>query len=941
MRTIACFFLTCVLFGMVLFAAAAQTPSSASAAISGTVTDAIGAPLAGAAVELRGPQTYRATTDAAGSFSLGAVPPGVYIMTASKPGYQTARQPDFVVLSGQSQTVTIRLNAATLTSLRTIATVRTSAGSQFNTTPASVTVVNSAIFQDQGTPQVTRVLNQIPGVQISLPATSANGAAPGSITVPTIRGAASYETATLIDGHPLATQSFGDYVTTFLSSYMFESAEVVKGPGADALAVNNAINGTINFRTKDPTLTPTPDYTVGVDNRGGTFGNIGISGTVGKLGLVVDVANINDPSALNGKRVLFDPSNAFLTPSFSGPTISGTPSFSNVDGTVSNIQTGYSLLACCYTLQGDYENTSELVKFRYHLSGSTTATVSYLGGQSYSDENGDTGNMTLAQFNPGTGYTGSLKPGAQQVMFVFPGAPNRETNNEPIFQAEVSSTLGNDTFVLRYYHASIYRQVLQGTNGNILDSYPATLFGQDSNGNFYNGASTPLYFSDYFDETESDKLEGWSFEYNHPIGQNTLTFAVDQQGDNSLDYEAEPTFNNVFLPQGSGALYTTLQLRANVALAPKLQATAVDYYNIYRSTYATSCPFAFGFSECNIDGSNVGFTTKTTNHNDPRLGLVFQPDPNLALRFSAGSAISPPYLDLLTQITSPPTYNTSNGIVTVTKPGNVKPETAFGYDLGADYRLFDGQTILSADLYENNLFNHFFGLTTNSGLVCAANQCFSTGGTAAPAGTPIFYSFPTNISNFRFEGVELSLRRNPPVGLGFNLSGALQRGYVYNLPPFFYCSNAGPGCTPYQNLNIIDGENLNGEGIGEIFPSAASFSSTVGALNTRIPYAQGNVAVSYAFKDGIYALVGETYYGHNNQLNEPPFGIGYATIRVPVTSTVSFQVSGDNIFNAWPGVVPIYGGGIAIPLANGQTAATVGNVLGPATYTFQFTKRLP
>jgi len=44
----------------------------------------------------------------------------------------------------------------------------------------------------------------------------------------------------------------------------------------------------------------------------------------------------------------------------------------------------------------------------------------------------------------------------------------------------------------------------------------------------------------------------------------------------------------------------------------------------------------------------------------------------------------------------------------------------------------------------------------------------------------------------------------------------------------------------------------------------------------------------------------------------PPFGIGYATIRVPLTKTLSFQVSGDNIFNAWTALFPTVGGGIAV-----------------------------
>jgi outer membrane receptor protein involved in Fe transport len=289
-------------------------------------------------------------------------------------------------------------------------------------------------------------------------------------------------------------------------------------------------------------------------------------------------------------------------------------------------------------------------------------------------------------------------------------------------QAEVSSTVGNDTVLARYYHASIYRQTLQGTNANIFDPYPLTIYGTSQGiSSPFNGVSAPVYFQDYFNETEQDKLAGWSFEYDHPIGQDSLSFAVDQTNAQSVDYE-ESTFTSVTVPQGSSQLFTTLQLRGNVAIGPKLQATAVDYYNIYRSTYATSCPYAFGFQICSIDGSNATFTTTTTNHNDPRLGLVFQPNPNLAIRASAGSAIAPPYLSLLSQITAPTAnYDPTTGTATITKNGgNIKPETAFGYDLGADFRLPDGETIVSGDIYDNNLYNHFFGESLPSGLTCTS-----------------------------------------------------------------------------------------------------------------------------------------------------------------------------------------------------------------------------
>gem|GEM_PF-3907958 len=71
----------------------------------------------------------------------------------------------------------------------------------------------------------------MPGLQISFPSNSANAAAPGSITIPNIRGATAYETASLIDGHAISVGQYGDNVTTFLNSFLFSEAEVIKGPG--------------------------------------------------------------------------------------------------------------------------------------------------------------------------------------------------------------------------------------------------------------------------------------------------------------------------------------------------------------------------------------------------------------------------------------------------------------------------------------------------------------------------------------------------------------------------------------------------------------------------------------------------------------------------------------------------------------------------------------
>ena len=920
---------TFVLFS--IFALPMRSFAQATATVTGTIADEAGAPISNVTVVLRGPATFTATSDEKGAFSIASVTPGIYVLSATKPGYTTAVQNDITVLTGQTTNLAIRMGAATFSSLRTIASVRTT-GSGINTAAASVNVVNSQTFVNQAQPQVTRVLSQVPGLQISFPSNSSNAAAPGAITIPNIRAATSYETASLIDGHPISVGQYGDNVTSFLNSFMFSNVEVIKGPGADSPEINNAIGGTSNFRTKDPTADPSAQMLVGVDNRGGTLSNLSFSDTIDRLGFVVDLATNNNPSALSGKQVYYDPSGGL----FAGGTLHGNSTNSNVGNTNSNITTGFPLVACCYTLYGNLDQTAELVKLRYKLSPATAVTVSYLGGQSSSDQNGNTSDFTNAQFTPGAGYTGPLPAGPIQIANVFAGAFSGEFNNEPIVQGEISSTLGKDSILARYYHATISRYQFQGGNPNSADYNYVSLYGTSSgSGNInqtFNGMGATVGYNDYYQEPELDKLDGGSFEYQHPLANNALlTFSAERTWAQSTDYSIfSGNFYSFNLPPGTNQTLTTYLLRGHFYLSSKLETTLSDYFNTYSSTYPINCTSG----NCNTQaaaqfGTGVQFATTNNTHNDPRAAFVFRPNPSTALRFSLGSAIAPPFLGLLNQITSTPSYDSTNHVaIEGQSNGNLKPETAFGYDLGADVRLKDQTTIASGDVYMTNLFNRFFGQTVNTGQVCSASIPCSGG---APDGTPILNQTNTNISNARFEGIELMLRRSPSVGFGFELSGALQKGYYYNLPPYFYCSVPGPNCTPDQNLNIISGENTNGVGIG------------VGGLsyngNMRIPYSQGNAEFSYTFPNGAYASLGETYYGTNNSLNEPPFGIGYATVRYPISPLLQIQISGDNIFNAWPGYLPIYGGGVAIPLYGGQSAATVGNVLGPATWRFVLSTR--
>src|SRR5437867_3501831 len=84
------------LVGAVLIGLAPVPPTLAQSAgpatVGGSVADALGRPVAGAAIRLEGPDgraVAKATSDAAGRFAFPAVPPGPYAVSIDKEDFET------------------------------------------------------------------------------------------------------------------------------------------------------------------------------------------------------------------------------------------------------------------------------------------------------------------------------------------------------------------------------------------------------------------------------------------------------------------------------------------------------------------------------------------------------------------------------------------------------------------------------------------------------------------------------------------------------------------------------------------------------------------------------------------------------------------------------------------------------------------------------------
>jgi hypothetical protein len=906
-----------------LLACARAYAQSATGTIRGIVLDASGRAVSGAKVSVH-PGTATTVTDARGSFEITALAIGRYEVVVVKPGFIESTLAG-VRVGNEPAEVGILLQPETLSTLAQIASVQTSARGAFNTSASAMTTLSQQNFIDQGQIQIGHVLDQVPGVISARPG-SADAAVPGSITSPNLRGALDYEKATLLDGHPLINGKNGDYPTMLVNSLLFDDVEVVKGPTAYAPEINYGIGGTLNFRTGDPTYQPSGSLLYGVDNTSGSFANLRLSDTIlnGKLGYLVDLVTYGTQGPLNNyqsyvalpKGAILNGYGTIAKAPISGTPVNGATGPYPVTGAAGNPANAYTTMAaCCQSVSSSYLNRGELAKLQYHISSATVATAAFIGIQSQYDGPASGFTQIGSTFAPGAGFDAAGSP-------IAPGNPfllnNKLTlpdqtffDNEPMFEGELRSTLGNDTVLARYYSAVLARQTTSDNISAPSANYtvPMTLYGSAT----LTGTPNPVVFNGtpvdvtiptpYSNSVEHDDLHGVSFEYDHPVSNNLYTLAYDE---NTSLTDAYSVTGSATKPQGNLTTsiapgtrqdFTTWLARGTFAFTDRLQLTLANYYNVYRSTYTPET----------VNGNFV-FATTTTTHDDPRLGLSFRANPNLALRLSAGSSIAPPYPALIDNLTQNPANLYTPGATSITasqNSGTLKPETSFGYDLGGDARIAPS-SILSVDLYLTNLWNQFVGVITPT------NETYN--------GVPIYISTNENLAQSRYEGVEATFNHDPAHGYGYTLAGALQRAYAYNIPPGFYTSAAGPDTT---NLGVVPGVNFYG------------FNSPFfnGISNKSEAYSQSYAALHYRGSAGQYTEFGMTYYGSNNTYDVPAFWIGNATYRQPLHDrTFNLQLSVDNIFNANPLKYVLYGAGIGAPLANDEFGIRSSIPYGPTTF---------
>ncbi len=909
-----------------LICAAPAYAEQAGGTLSGRVTAVSGVPLAGATVSVAPTRGVHARTDSDGRFSIANLPFGSYSVTVEKGGYTPMTIDDVTVgaLGGQ---VNVVLAAANLSTLQEIAAVSARENASFNTSSSAVTYLSNEDFLEQGQLQIGHVLDQVPGV-ISARPSSANAAAPGSITSPNLRGALDYEKATLIDGHPLINGSHGDYPTMLVNSMLFDDIEVVKGPTAYAPSIDYGIGGTLNFRTGEPTPTFSESAMFGVDTTSGQFASIRVSDTTdnGRLGYLFGLVSYGTQGPLqNYASNIFLPVGTTLGPygtiEKTSPTTSGTPinGYSGVYpikfalGNPANAYT--SLVACCQYVTSNYLMHGQLAKLQYNFSSTTSLTAAYIGIQGSYDGAASAFTQLYSTFAPGPGYGRPNLPFAAGQSLLLNDTTTlpdtRLLDNEPMFEGEFRTAIDNDTLLLRYYSAVLGRITtsdLASPSANYttpLTLYGTALLGTSATPTIFNGQSVNVTIpTPYVNQVEHDDLHGTSLEYDHPIGSDQLTFSVDSNtaltNVYSVTGSATDEFGNlsISVPGGTSQIFTTYLLRGILNFGSKAQLTLANYFSTFSSHYAIGT----------TPQDNAIFQSALTTHDDPRLGFSYRASPDVNLRLSAGSAIAPPYPALISVFTQTPAqvYTPGASFVTITRnAGGLLPETSFGYNVGADAR-FNTYGVLSGDVYLTNIRNQFVSVIYPSGTTYQ--------------GVPVYINTNENLAQSRYYGLNVTYDQDPPRGYGYTLAGALQRAYAYNVPSSFYFGPAGPYS---ENLGVVSGINYYGTSTG--------FN---GISNKSEAYSQAYAAIHRRGRDGQYLELGLTYYGSNNTYNVPAFVVGAATYRQPVGPGTAIQISADNLFNANSRSYLLYGGGIAAPLANGEIGLRPIIPYGPTSLRF-------
>jgi outer membrane receptor protein involved in Fe transport len=443
---------------------------------------------------------------------------------------------------------------------------------------------------------------------------------------------------------------------------------------------------------------------------------------------------------------------------------------------------------------------------------------------------------------------------------------------------------------------------------------------QQNNGIFAYG--TP------FSQPEVDRLNGYTFSWIHPFGNNVINFNIDWRKDYVQFFSGDTTLpapgcsyvigaasgtagttvaNSVpaaglvagtpyqptctasqltgpyaqynILPRSpistppTDIVYTDFSLTGQFQLTPKLSLALGNYLELGQSFAQTENPTVLAnyAAAGNAGASPVALVSANSSwaHFDPHVGLEYRMDRNLSLRGSFGTAITPPYGSQISGFGSVTIPNAANNQTyqLVFPNSSLKPEVSVAYDGGLDWRTLGG-AVLSADLYQITTHNVF--LTNLTPFTPPAPFTANAGTISTTINGPLQ----------KFYGAEVSLLSQPRVGFGYWLTGTLQRVFYDQLPSTIYtttCTVVAGACT-----NVPNSTNGN----------------ITGAQLVGYPYFKSYDSVFYNGPHGEQYWFGMDWEGANNFTYGPAYLTFDMSLKYPIGGSGKFfaQLTAQNLF---------------------------------------------
>ncbi|HVN68659.1 MAG TPA: TonB-dependent receptor [Candidatus Binatia bacterium] len=445
--------------------------------VGGSVHAPSGAPIAHAAVTLRGPQSAATTTDAKGAFSV-EIPPGRYDLSVVARGFAAVTVNTGDV--GDGTHLDIVLEPSDTPKLRTIGQVSVNGGFTLNRNVIPEMDVSRAQMDALGYTQVLEALQQVPSVIVQRP----DAGAPTTPAVVSLRGPDPSEAMVTLDGQQLNDGNTGDIDLSQFGVPAFNAVTVTEGLGPTDAEGSNTFGGAVNLISVRPTQQQHLDISTSAGSYGTTQSWLNATGTIGKLGYALAGNDFQSIGQVNQY--------SWVVPSNNMPAYCGPQTATKTPNCPVQVHLGSSIAAMLGLVNLDYNFSQRSdLGFRLFTLGDNRDESSAL--------NGIAGNPTCVFSGPGPAC--AFSPSS--------GSPNEVAN--PVYGYNVGQGSANFAQSVRAYDT--YSRVPIGAGTLLADFYAS-----DNNVDFEGGGVSP------YDVSHLDKRYNEGLSWGRTFDESEFAF---------------------------------------------------------------------------------------------------------------------------------------------------------------------------------------------------------------------------------------------------------------------------------------------------------------------------------------------------------------------------------------------------------------------------------